>query len=527
MVFFSILIAWAGYRLAGKMRFVRELGKAEKAFKAVMAAVVAILSMLLLDWIPQDAYNINHPSRLLPLAMLFWPVVLCFSVVFVSLSRKKNVIVSRGRGYKDHYARGTILVSEKAFNTAIENAYKFADNGEPHKIRLGHVVIPPSVESYHFSVAGTTGSGKSQTMFQIFKVIAARNENAIVFDLGGDFLQRFRRPQDKIFNPFHPESVRWNPLLEIREKRDCATLAEAITAVNESDITGKRWADYSKTFLTAILEFMFESGSKSVHRFLYYAFEADQKILEDVLAGTTAAAYIQEGNEEVFQSIRTTAVNKLDSWKYLTDMGEGEEEFGIRDWIRSQPEESIFLAVKDSEMAALREMISCFYALAFQEALDVPKFDTRLWFFLDELDSLGYIVSLRHGLTKLRKHKSTIVLGFQAISQLRAIYGQHITDTLHINTRVQIAMAVTGDTAKYFSEIFGTQEINRRQKNYSESSGGWFGGGSNSSTVSDNVQRIVGKTLLDSDFSSLPNLTGYIRLIGIPNITKFKVPFFY
>ena len=302
-------------------------------------------------------------------------------------------------------------------------------------------------------------------------------------------------------------------------------MAEAITAVNESDVSGKRWADYSKAFLTAILEFMFESGMSSVERFLYYAFEADQIILTDVLAGSTAAAYVQEGNEEVFQSIRTTAVSKLEAWKYLIHDDKSVPDFSVRDWIRQQPAESIYLTVKDSELSALRDMVSCFYALAFQEALDVPKFNKRLWYFLDEVDSLGYIVSLRHGLTKLRKHNATIVLGFQAISQLRATYGQQITDTLHVNTRVQISMAVTGDTAKYFSDVFGSQEINRRQQNYSENSSGMFSGGNSSSTVANNVQRITGKTLLESEFSSLPNLTGYVRLIGLPEITKFTVPF--
>lgn len=521
----SVYGAWFTYVVFGKFQFVRKLGKAKNLFRLIMAVLIAALIFLLLDGIPQIGAKVNHPSQILILAMVFWLVLLTTITILVKLHNRKNIIVSQGKGYKDHYVRGTVLVKEQTFNAKIKSEYNFTDNNECHKIKFGNVVIPPTVEDYHFSIAGTTGSGKSQTMFQILKVISARNENAIVFDIGGDFLKRFRRPNDKIFNPFHPDSVRWNPLLEIRKKRDCATLAEAITAVNESDVTGKRWADYNKSFLTAILEFMFEVGSTSIDQFLYYAFEADQSILKGVLAGTTAAAYVQDGNEEVFQSIRTTAVNKLDAWKYLSDINNNKPEFSIREWIKSQPSESIFIAVKDSDMASLREMISCFYALAFQEALDIPKFNTRLWFFLDELDTLGYIVSLRHGLTKLRKHAATIVLGFQAISQLRAIYGQHITDTLHINTRVQIAMTVTGDTAKYFSEIFGTQEVNRRQKNYSESTSGMLSSNNNSSTVANNIQRIVGKTLLDSDFSSLPNLTGYIRLIGLPEITRFKIPY--
>ena len=521
----SLLLALAVYRLSGKLGFIRELGKLKTTASAILAVLGGAIFFMLFDWLPKTGGHINHPKDILIMAVFFWPVVLFLAVSAIISYNRKHIIVSKDREYKDYFVRGTRLVTEREFNRAIEKAYKFADSGETKKIQLGKVVIPPSVESYHISVSGATGSGKSQTMFQIFKVIPAREENAIVFDIGGDFAKRYKRPQDKIFNPFDSESVRWNPLKEIREKRDCATLAEAITAVNESDISGKRWADYSKAFLTAILEFMFESGRTSVERFLYYAFEADQAVLTDVLAGSTAAAYVQEGNEEVFQSIRTTAVSKLEAWKYLAHDDKSIPDFSIRDWVRQQPVERIYLTVKDSELSALRDIISCFYALAFQEALDIPKFKKRLWYFLDEVDSLGYIVSLRHALTKLRKHNATIVLGFQAISQLRATYGQQITDTLHVNTRIQISMAVTGDTAKYFSDVFGTQEVNRRQQNYSENSSGLFGSGNSSSTVANNVQRITGKTLLESEFSSLPNLTGYIRLIGLPEITKFTVPF--
>lgn len=521
----TLLLALAVYRLSGKLVFIRQLGKLKTTVSAILAVLGGAIFFMLFDWLPATGGHINHPKDILIMAVFFWPVVLFLGISALISYNRKHIIISKGKEYKDYFVRGTRLVSEHEFNRAIEKAYKYADNDEKAKIQLGKVVIPPSVESYHISVAGTTGSGKSQTMFQIFKVIEAREENAIVFDIGGDFAKRYKRPQDKIFNPFDSKSVRWNPLKEIREKRDCATLAEAITAVNESDVSGKRWADYSKAFLTAILEFMFESGMSSVERFLYYAFEADQTILTDVLAGSTAAAYVQEGNEEVFQSIRTTAVSKLEAWKYLIHDDKSVPDFSVRDWIRQQPAESIYLTVKDSELSALRDMVSCFYALAFQEALDVPKFNKRLWYFLDEVDSLGYIVSLRHGLTKLRKHNATIVLGFQAISQLRATYGQQITDTLHVNTRVQISMAVTGDTAKYFSDVFGSQEINRRQQNYSENSSGMFSGGNSSSTVANNVQRITGKTLLESEFSSLPNLTGYVRLIGLPEITKFTVPF--
>lgn len=520
----TVIVGMTAYRISRSWPLMIELGSSSKVIRFMLGLLAAAIFWLLLDWLPSDGQTISQPSQILYLGTLFWFVVIVIVALGAIVYKKRNIIVSRGKEYKDIFVRGTRKVGEREFNQAIAEAYRFSKDNSPKKIQLGKIVLPPAVESYHISVAGTTGAGKSQVMFQIYKVIDARQENALVFDIGGDFARRFKRPQDKIFNPFDANSIRWNPLLEIREKRDCATLAAAITAVNESDVSGKRWADYSKAFLTAILEYQFETGSTSIAKFLYYAFEAERDVLIDVLAGTTAAAYVQDGNEEVFQSIRTTAVNKLESWKYLIHNDNATPDFSIREWILQQPAESIFIAVRDSDLAALKEMVSCFYAVAFQEALDVPRFDKRFWIFLDEVDSLGYIVSLRHGLTKLRKHNATIVLGFQAISQLRATYGQQITDTLHVNTRVQISMAVTGDTAKYFSEVFGSQEVNRLLQTTSENSGGLFSG-NNSSSVANNVQRITGKTILDSEFSSLPNLTGYIRLIGLPVISRFTVPF--
>jgi hypothetical protein len=84
----------------------------------------------------------------------------------------------------------------------------------------------------------------------------------------------------------------------------------------------------------------------------------------------------------------------------------------------------------------------------------------RLWFVLDEWDSLGKVDSLRIGLTKLRKYGGAVIAGLQTMAQLRSSYGHDEAQVLLSCFPTKLILAA-GDTktARYFEYELGTQEV--------------------------------------------------------------------
>ncbi len=113
----------------------------------------------------------------------------------------------------------------------------------------------------------------------------------------------------------------------------------------------------------------------------------------------------------------------------------------------------------------LRNLVACWLELAIVEGLSMTESQSRrLWFIMDELDSLGKITSLRAGLTKLRKYGGVCVSGLQTIAQLRSTYGHDEAQTLlSCMSQKLILKAGDGETAKYFENEIGQQEIEREE----------------------------------------------------------------
>jgi len=116
--------------------------------------------------------------------------------------------------------------------------------------------------------------------------------------------------------------------------------------------------------------------------------------------------------------------------------------------------------------------------------------------------------AMRDGLTKLRKYGGSVISGLQTIAQLRATYGRDEAQVLLscLSTKLILA-AGDAETAKYFEDQLGQQEVKR--KNLSR---GWSSGlmqSSKSRNISE--QNHLQAAVLASEITSLPDLYGYLQ----------------
>jgi hypothetical protein len=385
-------------------------------------------------------------------------------------------------------------------------------------IRIGDVIIPPALEAQHILFSGTTGSGKTQAISKLLRSVRVRaresksRSRALIADASGGFLSRFYERGDFILNPFDTRSAPWSPFAEIRSEYDCQRIAKA--AIPDGNGDSQEWHHYAQTLLSETMLAMFKKGMKSVKKLLHYLTVADQKELGELLAGTPAAILCVRANEKMLGNTRGIIATYLVAWRYLQDEGT----FSVRDWVCNENAGGwLFITYRDDQMGLLRILVATMLELGIVEALSLSEDSNRdLWFFFDEVDSLGKVSSLRAGLTKLRKYGGKVVLGLQTISQLRTTYGKDEAQTLLANVSTKLILrAGDGETAEYFSDELGMQEIERQNTSYSNGK---------SASVTQSFSYEYRRTVLASQISGLSNLTGYLKIPSAP-IGLVSVPY--
>jgi Type IV secretion-system coupling protein DNA-binding domain len=395
----------------------------------------------------------------------------------------------------------------------------FSGRGARTHLSIGAARIDPGNECQHFLISGRTGAGKSQAIYGLLSTIATRRQPAFIADPGGGYLARFGDNRSIILNPFDHRDAGWSPFREIQADYDCERIAKA--TIPDADGDARQWHFYAQSLLAECLRVLWKRGNPSVKELLRMVTSADRTELAAALAGTSAQPITQPGADRMLGSTRSIIATHMAGWRYLPDQGS----FSIREWVRqcvAGQDRWLFSVYRDDQMALLRFLISCWIDIAVIELLSQPEDPARrLWLVLDEMDSLGKVGAMRDGLTKLRKYGGAVISGLQTIAQLRTTYGRDEAQVLLscLSTKLVLA-AGDAETAKYFEEQLGQQEVKRN--NHSR---GWSSSAmqfSKSENVSE--QNHLQATVLASEITSLPDLNGYVQTCS-GTLLRVTVPY--
>lgn len=409
--------------------------------------------------------------------------------------------------------RGSRLVNGPALGAELLKA--IPGQHRDKVIVWGGVPVMPDKEPEHFLIGGKTGAGKTQAINAMLRVVRHRGQSAIIADPGAGYLARFGREGDIILNPFDSRSIGWSPFAEIRKEYDCMTIAKA--TIPDANGDASEWNFYAQTMLGSCLKALWKAGEHSTKKLYHLMTVAGVDELRPILEGTPAGLQLQKGGEKALVSIRMIVAAYMAVWEYLPDRGT----FSVREWVRgvdSGKGSWLYLTYGDHQLAMLKNIIALWLELAVVEGLTLSESDERrLWYVMDELDSLGKVTSLRAGLTKLRKYGGVCVSGLQTIAQLRDTYGKDGAQILLscMSTKLVLLLG-DNETAKYFEDELGLQETERVEESESESQ---RPGELASNSTNRSTRREKTPLVLASQITSLPNLHGYLKPVGLPVAT--------
>lgn len=410
-----------------------------------------------------------------------------------------------GAGYK-RFVRGTQVV-------AFKRLVRMCTEKNRQQIRIAGVPMPTSVENLHLLINGATGSGKSVLLRELMFSALKRGDRMVVVDPNGDLYSKFGRSDDIILNPYDERTQHWMYFNEVRAEYDWKRLSYSVVPLG-ADANAEEWNSFGRLLLRAVSRKLFEMNIHDINQVNYWCCEAPFKELQVFLKDTEAASLFSGASESTraFDSARFVLSNKLSEHRAMPS-----GDFSIRDWMENG-KGSLFITWREDMKTAMKPLLSAWVDVFCSSILSMPESAHRRWWLLiDELASLEKLASLEDVLTKGRKHGVRVVAGLQTVSQLAAIYGKDMAQTLRASFRNLVVLGgskTDAETAKEMSTALGEHEVARPEYTDSRNPGGSRG-------TSERLVRQNEAVVTAAQIQSLPELTGYVAFAEERPIAKF------
>jgi type IV secretory pathway TraG/TraD family ATPase VirD4 len=438
------------------------------------------------------------PKRPFLLGALIVGFILAIGVMW--LLSKLGKTEYEGARFKT-FLRGTSIVSHAKLASRTKER-------RAEQVKIADVLMPTEIETKHLLITGATGTGKSVGFLEICYSAMRRGDRAIIVDPNGDLYAKLGRPKDILLNPFDRRSPGWDFFNEIRSDYDFERYALSVVGEGTTN-DEEQWNGYARLLMAETARKLKLTGNASIHQLAKWTTVAPPNDLKAFLAGT-AAESLFVGADKALASARFIL-----SKRFAPHLKMPPGQFSMRDWL-AESDGSLFLTWREDMQAIVRPLIGAWIDILSTSVLSLePDPDSRLWFLLDELASLGKLPSLQDLLTKGRKHGACAVAALQSVAQTEQIYGPKSAQSLLSCFRSTLALGgsrIDAQTCEYASRSLGTHEVERDR--YSQSAS------VRNSGVTTQSEHKEERVVLASQIAGLKDLSGYLSFAGDLPIAK-------
>ncbi|MHB1620877.1 MAG: type IV secretion system DNA-binding domain-containing protein [Sulfuricella sp.] len=404
--------------------------------------------------------------------------------------------------------RGAHLVDSKQLTRLVQKKV-----GKETFFKIGDVPVPIAVENRGFLFSGAPGTGKSQAFNSLLYQARQRGDRAVVFDMSGQFLERFWREGDVILNPLDSRSVDWSPWAEIHDIRIDADKFSKLL-IPDGTGSGAEWNFFAQTAVAAILKSLAAQGKTTNFDLANAINNTTLEELNLMVAGTAAARVLNPAAKAMAASV-LGILGAYTSPLQVLDSGD-RNSFSLKNWMK-EGKGWIFITARDDQIPALEKLISCWIDILISALLSLsPDQNRRVVFALNEFATLPRINSILDLLMKGRKYGAVPILGLQSISQARSKYGREDSQTILSCLGNWFCLrSPDAETAEYMAKFLGDMQVKRitQSKNQSGGADNW------------SEQITSDKIVMPAEIQNLPDLTGYLNLAGDFPIAKIKTEY--
>jgi type IV secretion system protein VirD4 len=410
--------------------------------------------------------------------------------------------------------------------------------------RAGRLVRHDGPE--HVFVFAPTRSGKGIGI--VIPTLLSWSRSVLVYDIKKELWTatagwRRRFSHCWRFEPTATDSMRFNPLLEIRrglsEVKDAQNVADILVDPQGGSERRDHWQQTAHTLLVgAILHVLYAERDKSLAGVA--AFLADPLRPQDViLANMLSTRHTPAGPHPVVAQTAREMMNKSEnelSGVFSTAMtclalyadpviaaNTSRSDFRIADLMNLDSPVSLYLVVPPSDIDRTRPLIRLMLNQIGRRLTERLEFQGtaykhRLLMLLDEFPSLGRLAFFEAELPYLAGYGIKCFLIAQSLNQIEKAYGANnaVLDNCHVRVTYN---ALDERTAKRISELLGQATLLKRQRSFS-------GGSSWLSKVSHSEQEVGRALLMPDEILRLPYDEALLMVGGLPPYHAKKIMYY-
>lgn len=335
--------------------------------------------------------------------------------------------------------------------------------------------------SRHLLIAGGVGSGKTQVLWPIVRQLSekgAHGRKAIVYNIKGDWIAAL--PEAALISPWDARSYVWDIASDLNTAQAAQVFAQSLIPSKEGDF----WSGASQQILVGILQQLIHDRQHLKKPWgwqeLAGSLVMDPYELKDLLQ-----QHYPPGARLMEDPSSTTALNILQTVVAHTQIiqqlavawaGERRKKISFRKWARDDYQgrrQIILSAGPDGDMTSryIAAIINTLIPCIVSPALPDDEEGRTLAFVLDEFTSVGKL-NIAPLIEVGRSKGCMVVLGFQAIDQVKARYGADFAAGLMsmVGTHI-VCQTAMGETQNALANLFGRRRV--AMTNNSRSAGGW------------------------------------------------------
>jgi type IV secretory pathway TraG/TraD family ATPase VirD4 len=395
------------------------------------------------------------------------------------------------------------------------------------KLTFGDNGLDYRAATSHFTYIGATGSGKTVLIRLLIQSVLGLGKKhniptrLLVYDSKREMMpvlygmfERLKRDDAeqkiKLINPFDKRGVAWDIAEDITSPANAQELASILIPENPN-AKEPFFPNAAKLIVeSVILSFIEHSGDQWTFRDLCNAVETKDKI-EKVLSRSLRTSWVIEslfGEEKTTANILATLATSMRPYRIIAALWDkAKGKISLHRWLREQ-DGVLVLGNSPTSRTAIDAINQVIFKrlsqiiLEEQQDLDLENDPRRVWVVLDEFVRAGRLNGAVELATEGRSKGVAMVLGFQDINGLYAVYGKEVAEEI-IGQCANVALlrAQNPNTAEWESRFIGDHRI--KESTYSQSVN--FGseqkqGGSGTSTQEQTIDR---RTLLPSYFREM------------------------
>jgi len=361
--------------------------------------------------------------------------------------------------------------------------------------RAGRLITHAGPE--HVMVFAPTRSGKG--VGTVIPTLLTWSASAIVYDIKKELwtlTAGYRRQFSHClkFEPTAADSVRFNPLFEIRkgssEVSDAQNIADILVDPNGTATNRDHWQATAHTLLVgAILHVLYAEPAKSLAGVAQFLSDPSCPF-DETLHRMLVARHLPSGPHPVVAQCAREMLNKsenelsgvLSTAKTCLALyadpviarNTSTSDFRIADLMNRNQPVTLYFVTPPSDIDRIRPLVRLMlnqFGRRLTESMTfgpAKAYRHQLLFLLDEFPSLGKLAFFELQLAFLAGYGIKCFLIAQSLNQLEAAYGQH--NSLLDNCHVRMTYTANDErTARRISDLLGQSTQTRRQRSFSGS----------------------------------------------------------